>query len=481
MQGPAGNASRGLPGGAPTAGAPGAGRCESGALMHSFGIFLQGLLGVVAFSTLMLKRFREPKHERRPWRIWFLDTSKQAIGMLFIHFANVYLADLTEEDPCSLYLINFLLDATVGMLLIYVGVRAVSVLVEWQQWESLRFGEYGNVPRTPAGAWWGLPGGPPPLARCGRQANGVLEVGGACFWGLIAILPQVSQGQKSKACGTTSPTGSLLCGRKGAGARRLYVQGGGERLPLLAEGGDGPTCRRKPTSLPLALTPLPTTFARLSCRGLERRPGGHGKCCPCPLHLCARAATGPVPCRAGLAGQDPTALLRGPSRLSLSPAAGSHHPAPGMPVPGDTRPFAVPEAQLKTADPWELALLRPIPSCRTHDQAEKFSDTGNPPSQHMAGRTWYFPPPPGRLRMLLLCCQILLKTKAKLEERGASQDSRNGSKVRYRRAASHEESESEILISADDEMEESDAEEDLRGLPPLKPVKKKKHRFGLPV
>lgn len=46
------------------------------------------------------------------------------------------------------YLINFLLDATVGMLLIYVGVRAISVLVEWQQWESLRFGEYGNVPRT---------------------------------------------------------------------------------------------------------------------------------------------------------------------------------------------------------------------------------------------------------------------------------------------------------------------------------------------
>lgn len=32
----------------------------------------------------------------------FLDTSKQAIGMLFIHFANVYLADLNEEDPCSL-------------------------------------------------------------------------------------------------------------------------------------------------------------------------------------------------------------------------------------------------------------------------------------------------------------------------------------------------------------------------------------------
>ena len=37
------------------------------------------------------------------------------------------------------------------MLLIYAGVRAVSVLVEWQQWESLRFGEYGNVAQTPDG------------------------------------------------------------------------------------------------------------------------------------------------------------------------------------------------------------------------------------------------------------------------------------------------------------------------------------------
>lgn len=53
MQGPFGNASRGVPGGPPSTTAAGAGRCESGALMHSFGIFLQGLLGVVAFSTLM--------------------------------------------------------------------------------------------------------------------------------------------------------------------------------------------------------------------------------------------------------------------------------------------------------------------------------------------------------------------------------------------------------------------------------------------
>ncbi|XP_040058633.1 store-operated calcium entry regulator STIMATE [Gasterosteus aculeatus] len=140
---PAGPASVANTSASPTPG-PETRGCENGALMESFGIFLQGLLAMMAFSILMLKRFREPKHERRPWRIWFLDTSKQAIGMLFIHFANVYLSDLTEEDPCSLYLINFLLDASLGMLLIYAGVRAVSAIVEWRQWDSLRFGEYGE-------------------------------------------------------------------------------------------------------------------------------------------------------------------------------------------------------------------------------------------------------------------------------------------------------------------------------------------------
>lgn len=60
--------------------------------------------------------------------------------------SGLLLPDRATVPSLHRYLINFLLDATVGMLLIYVGVRAVSVLVEWQQWESLRFGEYGNAP-----------------------------------------------------------------------------------------------------------------------------------------------------------------------------------------------------------------------------------------------------------------------------------------------------------------------------------------------
>ncbi|XP_031411351.1 store-operated calcium entry regulator STIMATE-like [Meleagris gallopavo] len=241
-----------------------------------------------------VKRLREPKHERRPWRIWFLDTSKQAIGMLFIHFANVYLSDLTEEDPCSLYLINFLLDATLGMLLIYAGVRAVSIIVEWQQWESLRFGEYGDP--LQCSAWMG---------QCA-----------------------------------------------------LYI--------------------------------MIMTFEK-------------------------------------------TIIII----VLLIP-------------------------QWK-----EVALLNPI----ENPQLELAIVMLIVPFFVNAFIFW-------------VVDNFLMKkgkTKAKLEEKEAGQDSRNGSKVRYRRAASHEESESEILISADDEMEESDMEEDLRRLTNLKPVKKKKHRFGLPV
>ncbi|XP_035244635.1 store-operated calcium entry regulator STIMATE-like isoform X2 [Anguilla anguilla] len=242
--------------------------CENGALMDSFGIFLQGLIGVVAFSLLMLKRFREPKHERRPWRIWFLDTSKQAIGMLFIHFANVYLSDLTGEDPCSLYLINFLLDASLGMLLIYAGVRVVSAVVEWRQWDSLRFGEYGESVQCTA-------------------------------W---------------------------------AGQCALYI------FIMMFE---------KVVIVLVLLIPQ-----------------------------------------------------------------------------------------------WKQAL------------------------------------------MFWVVDNFLMKksrTKAKVEEREGEAESRSSGKVRYRRALSHDESESEILISADDEMDESDGEEDLRRLTDLKPVNKKKHRLELPV
>lgn len=128
--------------------------CERGELMGGFGIFIQTILGLIAFSTLMLKRLREPKKHRRRWIIWFFDTSKQGFGTLFIHFANVFLADaLSAEDPCTWYLISFLLDSTVGLLLIYFGLKLAKYIVSAFDCTSLYFGEYGDPPKC--NAWLG--------------------------------------------------------------------------------------------------------------------------------------------------------------------------------------------------------------------------------------------------------------------------------------------------------------------------------------
>lgn len=39
---------------------------------------------------------------------------------------------------------NFLLDATLGMLIIWLAVKMTSKLVEYKQWTLLSFGEYGE-------------------------------------------------------------------------------------------------------------------------------------------------------------------------------------------------------------------------------------------------------------------------------------------------------------------------------------------------
>lgn len=121
-------------------------------LNDKFGLLVQGILAAVAFSTLILKRFREPRADRRPVLIWFFDTSKQAVGALLVHFANIFLASLLRGDPCTWYLINFLLDSTVGLVVIYLSLQFMQVVVRIYEWDSLRFGEYGNPPQCKAWA-----------------------------------------------------------------------------------------------------------------------------------------------------------------------------------------------------------------------------------------------------------------------------------------------------------------------------------------
>lgn len=121
-------------------------------LNDNFGLLIQGILAAVAFSTLILKRLREPLSERRPVLIWFFDTSKQAVGAMLVHFANIFLAGLFKGDPCTWYLINFLLDSTLGLVVIYLCLQFMQVVVRIYDWDTLRFGEYGNPPQCKAWA-----------------------------------------------------------------------------------------------------------------------------------------------------------------------------------------------------------------------------------------------------------------------------------------------------------------------------------------
>ncbi|KAL8585536.1 hypothetical protein ACOMHN_049291 [Nucella lapillus] len=130
--------------------------CTSGDLLGAFGLFVQGLLAFLAFTCLIVKRYCEPKHSRRPWKIWFFDTSKQALGAAVIHFANVFLADMFHGDPCTWYFISFLLDSTAGLLVIYLGLKLTQVLAHRYACKSLFFGEYGEPPQC--NAWVGQTG-----------------------------------------------------------------------------------------------------------------------------------------------------------------------------------------------------------------------------------------------------------------------------------------------------------------------------------
>lgn len=93
--------------------------CSKDALTDMFGWFLQVLLACLAFTCLIgksyfvqkelitilfsqiAKRFCEPQRERRSWLIWFYDTSKQGMGAMAIHLANVWLAGQYTGDPCT--------------------------------------------------------------------------------------------------------------------------------------------------------------------------------------------------------------------------------------------------------------------------------------------------------------------------------------------------------------------------------------------
>lgn len=92
-----------------------------------------------------MKRFCEPAFARRTWKVWFFDTSKQALGALVIHFINILIAEFFGGvDPCTQYIISFVLDSTMGLLIIYIGIKVTQFFAVRRGCEFLVFGAYGR-------------------------------------------------------------------------------------------------------------------------------------------------------------------------------------------------------------------------------------------------------------------------------------------------------------------------------------------------
>jgi hypothetical protein len=112
-------------------------------LLGPFAILVQGALGCLALLALVYKRWRE--RPQRPLKIWFFDVSKQVVGSILVHVANLLMSMLSsgqfnlkvdpqtvvveralsarmidaeghyKPNPCSFYLLNLAID--VGIIL----------------------------------------------------------------------------------------------------------------------------------------------------------------------------------------------------------------------------------------------------------------------------------------------------------------------------------------------------------------------------
>jgi hypothetical protein len=143
---------------------PDNGECR---LLGPFAIFVQMALGLLALLALVYKRWRE--RPQRPLKIWFFDVSKQVVGSVLVHVANLLMSMLSsgqfsikvqpsavegrmlaavaravvdEKDkyvpnPCSFYLLNLAIDVSLPSLLylfalnlVFIGILRV-ILTAW--------------------------------------------------------------------------------------------------------------------------------------------------------------------------------------------------------------------------------------------------------------------------------------------------------------------------------------------------------------
>ncbi|KDO35089.1 hypothetical protein SPRG_01154 [Saprolegnia parasitica CBS 223.65] len=120
-------------------------------LTDGFARFIQVLLGFCAMGVLYVKR--ELEQPKRSFNVWTYDVSKQGIGALMIHMLNILLSIFltrrsdVSDDECAIYFMTFLMDATLGTLLVLILLRQMKKLATRLQWTSIMHsGEYGDPP-----------------------------------------------------------------------------------------------------------------------------------------------------------------------------------------------------------------------------------------------------------------------------------------------------------------------------------------------
>ena len=99
-------------------------------LLGPFALIVQLALGALALLVLVYKRWRE--RPQRPVKIWAFDVSKQVVGSVLLHMANLVMSMLSSgklgvdvaveavvgddgqesDNPCSFYFLNLLIDVS---------------------------------------------------------------------------------------------------------------------------------------------------------------------------------------------------------------------------------------------------------------------------------------------------------------------------------------------------------------------------------
>ncbi|KAF2088505.1 hypothetical protein K490DRAFT_18081, partial [Saccharata proteae CBS 121410] len=161
----------------PHEGKPEDGNSGECSLLGPFALIIQGALGGLALSSLVWKRYRETP--RRPLKVWWFDVSKQVVGSILLHVANLFMSMLSsgnfdmavkvtegaakaafiqddrQPNPCSFYLLNLAIDTTIGIPILVILLRllhfAFSHTALANPPESIKSGHYGRPPRA---SWW---------------------------------------------------------------------------------------------------------------------------------------------------------------------------------------------------------------------------------------------------------------------------------------------------------------------------------------